>query len=74
MADTAATNASRAAGIVRPPSRVLVIGSSGAGKTRFAQALARRLDCRQVELDERFWEPGWMPKCAGDAPMCRGGP
>jgi adenylate kinase family enzyme len=54
--------APRTAGIAGTLSSVLVIGSSGAGKTRFARALAGRLDCRHVELDELFWGPDWTPK------------
>lgn len=42
--------------------RVVVVGSSGAGKTTWARALARSLGCRHIELDELFWGPGWTQK------------
>jgi adenylate kinase family enzyme len=42
--------------------RVLVVGCSGAGKSSLARALAARLACEWVELDELFWGPQWTPK------------
>lgn len=48
---------------MQPPSpRVVVIGSSCAGKTTFARALARARGCPHIELDELFWSPGWKPR------------
>jgi adenylate kinase family enzyme len=38
---------------------VLVVGTSGAGKTTVAAALARQLAVPHIELDTLFWEPNW---------------
>lgn len=43
------------------PSRVLVIGSGGAGKTTLVTAIADRLGLPVVLLDQEFWRPGWEP-------------
>jgi adenylate kinase family enzyme len=42
--------------------RIVVIGSSCAGKSTFAQALAETRACKYIELDELFWGPDWTPK------------
>jgi adenylate kinase family enzyme len=42
--------------------RVVVIGTSGAGKSTVGVLLAAKLDCPFVELDELFWGPDWRPK------------
>jgi adenylate kinase family enzyme len=41
--------------------RVVVIGTSGSGKTVFACDLAGRLKVRHVELDSVYWGPNWTP-------------
>ncbi|MDP2369697.1 toxin [Rhodoferax sp.] len=42
--------------------RVIVIGTSGCGKSTFAKALAASQGSRYVELDDLFWAEGWTPK------------
>jgi adenylate kinase family enzyme len=42
--------------------RVVVIGSSCAGKSTFAQALAAARCCNLVELDVLHWDVDWTPK------------
>lgn len=41
--------------------RVVVVGTSGAGKTTFAEALAHRLRTPHLELDSVYHQPGWTP-------------
>jgi adenylate kinase family enzyme len=40
--------------------RVLVVGTTGTGKTTTAAALARVCGVPHVELDSLFWNPGWV--------------
>ena len=46
--------------------RVAVVGTTGAGKTTFARALAARLGVSHVELDALFHEAGWKPATDAD--------
>jgi shikimate kinase len=41
--------------------RINVIGSSNAGKTTLARAIARRLQVPHVELDALYWGSSWTP-------------
>jgi len=41
--------------------RVVVIGTSGSGKTTFAGQLAATLDVTHTELDALYWGPEWTP-------------
>jgi adenylate kinase family enzyme len=45
-----------------PDPRVVVIGTSCAGKSTFARSLARSLSVPYVELDELHWAPHWREK------------
>ncbi|HEX6369490.1 MAG TPA: hypothetical protein VF006_11200 [Longimicrobium sp.] len=40
--------------------KVLVIGSSGAGKSVFAARLAERTGLPLIHLDAIYWKPGWV--------------
>lgn len=42
--------------------RVVVIGTSCAGKTTFANQLSRALDAPNIELDAIQWMPNWDPR------------
>ena len=41
--------------------RVVVVGTTGSGKTTTARQLARKLGIRHVELDALHWGPNWTP-------------
>jgi len=43
----------------RPMKRVIVIGSSCAGKTTLARRLAELLGSDHIELDALHWGPDW---------------
>jgi adenylate kinase family enzyme len=46
--------------------RVAVIGTSCAGKTTFAAALAARLQAPHIELDALHWRADWVPAPRAD--------
>ena len=54
--------------------RVLVLGSSGSGKSTFARKLGEITGLPVVHLDQLFWEPGWVPGAEGrvSAAVARG--
>ena len=39
--------------------RFVIIGTSGSGKSTFAQTLAQAMNSRCIELDELYWGPNW---------------
>lgn len=42
-----------------PGHRIVVVGTSGSGKTMLAAQLAALLGCPHVELDALHWQPNW---------------
>lgn len=46
--------------------RVLVVGSSGSGKTTTARRIAGELGVPHIELDALHWGPGWTAATAGE--------
>jgi adenylate kinase family enzyme len=46
--------------------RIVVIGTSGAGKTTLARLIAQRLDVVHIELDALNWQAGWRDLVSND--------
>jgi adenylate kinase family enzyme len=46
--------------------RILVMGSSGSGKSTFARRLSAITDIPVVSLDALFWRPGWVESDRGE--------
>lgn len=44
-----------------PGRRIVVVGTTGSGKTTTARRLAERLGYPHIELDALHWEPNWTP-------------
>lgn len=44
-----------------PLDRIVVIGTTGAGKSTFGGQVAEILGLPHIELDALFWGPGWTP-------------
>lgn len=42
--------------------RVVVVGTSGSGKTTFARTFAARTGCTHIELDAVHWLPDWQER------------
>jgi len=40
--------------------RIVVVGTSGAGKTTLAKAIAAKFDLPRIELDQLHWGPNWQ--------------
>ena len=41
--------------------RIVVVGTTGSGKTTLARQLSQRLGIRHVEMDALKWAPNWTP-------------
>lgn len=39
--------------------RILVLGSSGSGKSTFTRELGKRLGIEAIHLDSYYWQPNW---------------
>ena len=39
--------------------KIVIVGSTGSGKTTFAGRLSKLLDIPHVQLDSLFWKPDW---------------
>ena len=46
--------------------RVVIIGTSGSGKSTSGERLAKALGSAFIELDELYWAPNWQPKPTAD--------
>ena len=46
------------------PQRIVIVGTTGSGKTTLAKRLAGILDMPRVELDALHWEPNWTEATA----------
>lgn len=40
--------------------KIAVIGVSCSGKSTFGRSLSRKLDCDLIDLDDFYWNPGWV--------------
>lgn len=38
----------------------MVVGAAGSGKTTLARAVAASIGVEAVDVDDLFWEPGWV--------------
>lgn len=45
----------------KSPKRIVIVGSTGSGKTTLGQNLGQRLGLVHIELDSIFWGPNWTP-------------
>jgi len=53
------TDTKQAASLLIDSRRILVLGSSGSGKSYFSSRLAQVLGIRLIHLDAYFWKPNW---------------
>ena len=54
--------------VVGAGTRIIVIGTSGAGKTTLARKIAGSLELQHIELDAINWQPGWRDLDRHDQP------
>ena len=41
--------------------RIIVLGSSGSGKSTVARMIGESLDIEVIHLDSYYWQPNWVP-------------
>jgi adenylate kinase family enzyme len=46
--------------------KILVLGSSGSGKSTFSRQLGKALEIEVIHLDSYYWKPDWMPTPEGE--------
>lgn len=46
--------------------KILIVGSSGSGKSTFAKALSAKLNISVYHLDVLYWKPGWIESPPGE--------
>lgn len=46
----------------KQPQRIIVIGTTGAGKSHLAARISARTGYPHTDLDDLFWLPGWTPQ------------
>lgn len=44
---------------IRPPQRIMIVGSCGSGKSTLAEQLGQLLELPAQDIDELYWLPGW---------------
>lgn len=58
--------APQTAPIRMPPERIVIIGTTGSGKSHLAGRLAAILQCPVIDLDDLFWLPEWRVRPLDD--------
>ena len=46
--------------LINSSSRILIIGTSGSGKTSFAELICKKHNLHNIELDSLFWKENWI--------------
>lgn len=42
--------------------KIVILGTSGCGKTTLGAELSRKIGATHIDLDEHFWLPGWQSR------------
>ncbi len=42
--------------------KIAIVGSTGSGKSCFAARLGKHLGYPVIDLDDLYWQPGWVPQ------------